>query len=235
MRHVAASIRRPGRFTTLLLSILLVGGSLPVAEELRGGTPVFGEALVIVLVAAGCYAAAARKRHFFALTAVGALAAALLASDLYVRDARLAAAGGILMILFFASVAVIIAEFVMRAGRVTPEVLSAVMCVYLLIGIAWGFAYWVVELLHPGSLRVEKLSRWELVYFSFATLTTVGYTAVEATSRIAKSLTVTEAVVGQLFVAVVISQIVGMRVAHVMSAPPRHPDDRADPGDRRVA
>jgi len=74
----------------------------------------------------------------------------------------------------------------------------------------------LVELIHPGSFRfvsqpenIDELSS-KLIYFSFATLTTVGFGDVLAVAPFARSLAIAEAVVGQLFPAILIGALVAM-------------------------
>jgi voltage-gated potassium channel len=210
--------RLPGRFTVLLVSILVVGGVIPVIEDLRGGgNPIVAEAIFIVPLVAGCYAALERKRLFVVLLAIGVLATIAQALETEFGDARLSVSGGLLMIVFFGLMAVSIFRFVLRTERVTGETIAAALCVYLLIGLIWAFAYSVLQTLRPAALRPDHAPIWEFIYYSFATLTTVGYADVVATSRIAKSFATIEAVAGQFYLAVIISQLISLRIVHATS------------------
>jgi hypothetical protein len=102
-----------------------------------------------------------------------------------------------------------------RKGPVTWSRIQGGACVYLLIGMAWASAFQFIEQLHPGSfyftstpLDIDQLSA-KLTYFSFATLTTVGST-IAPLNPLARSLTIAEAVVGQLFPATLIGALVAM-------------------------
>ena len=103
-----------------------------------------------------------------------------------------------------------------REGPVTWSRIQGGVSAYLLLGLAWSRAYELTEQLHSGSFRfvsraenVEQLTA-KFVYFSFCTLTTVGFGDVIAVYPIARSLAVAEAVVGQLFPAILIGALVSM-------------------------
>lgn len=102
-----------------------------------------------------------------------------------------------------------------RKGPVTWSRIQGGVCVYLLIGMIWASAFQFLEQLHPGSfyfasapMDLDQLTS-KLTYFSFATLTTVGST-IAPVDPFARSLTIAEAVVGQLFPATLIGALVAM-------------------------
>jgi len=103
-----------------------------------------------------------------------------------------------------------------RQGPVTWSRIQGGICAYLLLGMAWASAFDLVEQLHPGSFHfvsepanVDQLTA-KLVYFSFATLTTVGFGDVLPIHPFARSLAIAEAIVGQLFPAILIGTLVAM-------------------------
>jgi hypothetical protein len=102
-----------------------------------------------------------------------------------------------------------------RKGPITWNRIQGGLCAYLLIGMAWASAFEFLEQLHPGSFNfatapadLDQLTS-KLTYFSFATLTTVGST-ITPLDPFARSLTIAEAVVGQLFPATLIGALVAM-------------------------
>jgi hypothetical protein len=98
---------------------------------------------------------------------------------------------------------------------------------YLLLGVAWGALYAIVHLLAPGSFSVNPEIRWQLDdwhlrralfnYVSFATMTSLGYNDVTAAAPIANTLTWFEVMTAQFYLAVVIAQIVGLKLAQAGS------------------
>jgi len=98
------------------------------------------------------------------------------------------------------------------------------VCLYLVIGLAWTFLYYSIYLLRPGSIfvapgtaRFSALSNegkfTEVMYFSFAALTTIGSSGEQALTTMTRQLAVVEAAMGQLYLAVLISRLVGFSTA----------------------
>ena len=105
---------------------------------------------------------------------------------------------------------------VFRRGTVTWGRVQGGVAAYLLMGMAWAPAYELVELWRPGSFHFTSAPAdiyelfGKLLYFSFTTLTTVGFGDVTPIDPFARSLAIGEAVVGQLFPAILIGTLVGM-------------------------
>jgi hypothetical protein len=107
----------------------------------------------------------------------------------------------------------------------TDDVVGAV-CGYLAAAICWANAYGLVYLLWPGSFRIADTIAWQLGswdlqrfffnYFSLMTITTLGYDDIIPTGAFALSLSWLEAVFGQFYIAVVVAQLVGLRLAQSM-------------------
>jgi Ion channel len=132
-----------------------------------------------------------------------------------------------LTIVFFAYMATLILMQVARATRITPDALSAALCVYLLIGITWSGIYSLIYLFDPGSFAMPPLRHSEyqgiapiraqifrLIYFSFTTLTTLGYGDITPAAPAARGLAVLEAILGQFYVAVVVARLVSLQIIH---------------------
>jgi hypothetical protein len=125
----------------------------------------------------------------------------------------------LLRLLFLAYVTSVVGAAVFRGRRVTMDTLAGAACTYVLVGMAWANLYVVLELFRPGSFAIP--ADWivgpghvvaPLTYFSFATMTTVGYVIHPVTLQ-ASMLSVLEAVVGQLYLAIIIGRIVGLHTA----------------------
>ena len=112
-----------------------------------------------------------------------------------------------------------------RAGPVNRHRIEGAVAAYLLLGLAWALAYELVGLLAAGAFSGTGRSgpeRPDLVYFSFVTLTTVGYGDVTPVHPVARSLAVAEALTGQLYPAILLARLVSLSTG---GAP-------ADPGPR---
>jgi hypothetical protein len=125
--------------------------------------------------------------------------------------------------LFFAFVAIALLARILREDKVSMNTIYGAICVYLLIGISWGFLYALTEFLHPGSFVVASISAPEpvalqtpfndtLTYFSFATLTTLGYGDITPTAAPARTLAYLEAIVGQFYMAILVARLIGLHI-----------------------
>lgn len=104
----------------------------------------------------------------------------------------------------------------LRPGRVTVFRVIGAIAGYLLIGFTWAFAYQLIVQEIPDAIYFEPGTAeaagqpGHLIYFSFITLTTVGYGDAHPVHPAARSLAVAEALVGQLYLATLIASLVGM-------------------------
>jgi hypothetical protein len=99
-------------------------------------------------------------------------------------------------------------------GRVGGERISAALCVYMLVGIAFGGFFATLDQLAPDSLvqsaSGEVLGTDGAIYFSFVTLATLGYGDVVPASGPARALAMLEAVFGQLYLVVLVARLVSL-------------------------
>jgi len=92
------------------------------------------------------------------------------------------------------------------------------VCVYLLLGVIWSIAYSVLEYLQPGSFKgLTELATpaWnpDWIYFSFVTITTLGYGDITPLTQTARSLSFAEAIVGQFYIAVLVAGLVSAYIS----------------------
>ena len=121
--------------------------------------------------------------------------------------------------------AVLIAVFidVIRSKRVTADTIFGAVAVYLLFGVVMALMFQFVNNVDPGSVIasvgeatniVERHNQFaEFMYFSFITLTSVGYGDLTPIGPAARSLAMFEGVIGQLYLAILIARLVGIHIA----------------------
>ncbi len=125
----------------------------------------------------------------------------------------------VLMLSFLVAVIVILQRHIMTSDRVSGDTLRGAVCVYVLLGIAWAVAYRFVGYLEPGAFYIaghfvdQDRSLALNIYFSFVTLTTLGYGDISPISPIARTLAWLEAATGQVYVAITIARLVSMYIA----------------------
>lgn len=117
-------------------------------------------------------------------------------------------------LLALALVTGIVATRVFAGGTVTVDRIMGAVVLYLLLGIAWAAAYELVAIhvadaFIGGDIHAKGPVRW--LYFSFVTLTTVGYGDITPVARAARSLAALEALIGQLYPAIILARLVSLR------------------------
>ena len=119
--------------------------------------------------------------------------------------------------LFFGYAVVLILQEIARSAEVSRETIFAAVVAYLLIALMWSFLYMILELAVPGSFSFpDQSSRQEMMqfeYFSFVTITTLGYGDITALSNRASALALLEALIGQIYMVVLVAWLVGMYVS----------------------
>lgn len=108
---------------------------------------------------------------------------------------------------------VLVLAQVFSSGRVTVSRILGAVAAYLLLGLMWAGAYHLIELVQPAAFGgLKSAGPQHLLYFSFVTLTTVGYGDVTPLHPAARSLAMLEALVGQLYPAILIARLVSLEV-----------------------
>ena len=105
---------------------------------------------------------------------------------------------------------------VFAAGRAIGDRVSGAVVLYLLLGLLWAVAYAIVAAAVPSAftgLPEHDNQATDWVYFSFVTLTTVGYGDIAPVARSARTLAILEALVGQLYPAVILARLVSLQGA----------------------
>ena len=216
MQSLQLTFERAPRFVLLLLAILAELMLAPLFADtifaLHAAQLLTTFVMVAALWAAGGQAA---TMLLFAPT----IAAHLL--DVYWGAGPMHVLAMILRIVFFSNVTGLIVWRTLRRADVNIDTIAGAACAYTLLALVWGNLYVLLEFLRPGSFLIPAAWRMgasgntnaALVYFSFVTLTTVGYGDITPVWPGAGGLAVAEALVGQLYLAITIARLVGLHAS----------------------
>ena len=127
----------------------------------------------------------------------------------------------VLTIAFLSTLIVIVLIQVFSAGPITFHRIQGAIAAYLLVAMLWGMFYRLVDVLKPEAFQrgpgaiaepvLGVLTR-ECIFLSLATLTTLGYSGIVAVNSMTLSLVMSEALIGQLFPAILLARLVSMEV-----------------------
>jgi hypothetical protein len=214
-------IRRFGTLLGALLALMVILPFLPVSP---GRLPIVS-VLFSALLIASVYAVSQRPRI---LVAGLVLAAPALVME-WITNARdplpLRVIDHLASVVFLSFVIAVLLARILRQQNVTTDTIYGGICVYLLAGVAWSYAYDLIETVAPGSFELARgalpddfsaASQVErsrhFFFFSFVTLTTLGYGDITPITQQARAIAILEAVAGPLFLAIFIARLVGLHM-----------------------
>ncbi len=216
---------RPANFLYLLLGLLLLLFTIPTAEQLGlAGTPAVSLATFSILLIVGVLSLRGGGRYFsvglvFVTAGVGFNTAASL-----LRMPALDYGVLLSLIGFLVVASAFTLRRVLFGTRADPARLVGAFCVFLMLGVIWAFAYTLMELYSPGSfngITDDGQGGWDSgwLYFSFVTLTTLGYGDISPATPVARTFAYLQAVVGQFYLAVLVAGLVSAYMAEHQDDP----------------
>jgi voltage-gated potassium channel len=120
-------------------------------------------------------------------------------------------------IIFIGSIIYMLFRHVLKQKKINLEVIYGAIVVYLLLGIFCALCYGIIVRLDPNGFYYGNEfigdSRMRFLYFSYVTLTTLGYGDITPVAPVARSLAMLEAIIGQIYLVVMIAWLVGMNVS----------------------
>ena len=125
--------------------------------------------------------------------------------------------------LFFSYVASLILVDIFRSKMVTLDLIAGGICVYLFFGNICGMIYALIGRIDPNAFSIPELTASYIgdsigdvssaMYFSFVTLTTLGYGDITPLNAFARTLAYLEAAIGQFYLTVLIASLVGIHIS----------------------
>jgi voltage-gated potassium channel Kch len=208
---------RPFKFRFLTIAIILWFVLFPFLEGRDFGLVILN-VLTSSIVLFGIYAVSQTKRTVSIGLALGLPWFVISWIDILISPLPqiVILFSSLLLILFLAFTAITILLFILRSKEISGDILYGAVCIYFLIGGTWSSIYMLLEKIEPGSIinnvsGIINLS--DLLYFSYITLTTLGYGEIIPVTAAARSLAIIEAIVGVMYIAIIISRLVGLFIA----------------------
>jgi hypothetical protein len=200
-----------------LLFLLLLGTLLvyPYAENNRVGYVAFrafGSAAIIVSV----YAASVRRRLaiFVFVLAIPAILQRFLLPIIHAGS--LSIANIILSFAFDVVIVVVIFRHVFSKEEANTETIFGALCVYLLVGFSFASVYGLVAVFEPNAFYLDPHTnlhaipdRFDFIYYSFGTMTSLGSSGITPVTAQARAVSVLEAILGVLYLAVLVARLLG--------------------------
>lgn len=220
-------LKREPRFGLLFLMLLM---ALAVPSFLPPGT-VFQLAVQILIsgILLVGLTSVSRGQRLLLIGILVVLPAIALSGLARLVDHKLIIASNTLAIIFLLYLSILIINYLLRTQKADANTIYGAICVFMLLGFIWGLTFFVFEVVDPHALTHDGAAVYDdvgglleatsnAIYLSFVTLTTLGYGDITPSSNPTRTLAVLEAILGQLFLIVMISRFVGLNVAHSMRA-----------------
>ncbi len=201
-----------------LLALLVIYPLLSIVERAAPWI----DAIVYVTLLAGILAAQSSRLHLGTATAIGLLTFAFLHFADVNSTEWVLVTSYMLGTAFFGYLGIhILRDIFFRRQTVTGELIYGALAVYLLIGVAFAFAYQLFDHLdtdafeNTGLLAGSTIQAFEgFLYFSFVTMTTLGFGDITAHTAQAGAFVTAQAIIGQMYLTVLVARLVSLQITH---------------------
>jgi hypothetical protein len=203
------------RFLFLFLFLLATLILYPYAEASRFGYYAFrviGSAAILISVYAAKF-----RRNLLILALVLAVPAVfhhILISKAHLNSFWIS--NTVLSFVFDVVIVVVIFRHIFSGDRPTSETIFGALCIYLLVGFTFASVYGMVASFQPNAFYLSPVTnlhtvpdRFDFIYYSFAAMTSLGAAGIIPVSSQARSITILEAILGILYLAVLIARLMG--------------------------
>jgi len=126
------------------------------------------------------------------------------------------------LLLFYIWATWLAARQVLFTGSIDGNKIVGAICIYLLLGLIWGLLYLFLAQFIPGAFNGLEQAVWyqnfaDVAYYSYVTLTTLGYGDISPVTPVARFLVYMEAIVGVFYMAILVASLVGVRISTLQS------------------
>jgi hypothetical protein len=198
-------------FLAMLVAIILVPTLLPVGPLGK----LLADVLTSVMLISGAAAVADRPPIVLIVSVITGATLLVRWAGFFIATHNLAVWREISTLVTLGILCYVVLRLVLRRGPITTHRIEGAIAVYLLLGLTWAHAYGLVALWHPGAFTGAVdgtgLLLWTY-YYSFVTLTTMGYGDIMPVHPVARALAVLEALSGQLYLAIMLARLVSLEL-----------------------
>ncbi len=124
----------------------------------------------------------------------------------------------LIMLCFFLWMTWMAVRQVLFTGSITSNDIVGAICIYMLMGLIWAIVYLLLAQTTPGAFNGLPQAPWldnfaAAVYFSFVTITTLGYGDISPALPVARFFVIMEAIVGVFYMAILVASLIGARIS----------------------
>ena len=202
----------------MLVLLLLLGGTVFIGPAVVSYGITFrlvSDVMLTLILASGILAVSDHRKHAIVLAVVSVIVVAARWTEWIVPIDMLVALREVSTLIALLVLASAVGINVFARGHVLADRIFGSIVLYLLIGLVWAIIYAMVDSSLPTAFSGARGTHGDptvWVYFSLVTLTTLGYGDITPVARVARSLATLEALIGQLYPAIIIARLVSLQV-----------------------
>ena len=208
-------------YLTVSLVILLLVAALVEQFPVPLGTHLV-QAMTVLTLASGIIGMRHSRLHF--RTGMGLIAglAVIVLLGVLLDVAGLHYTHLLILISFYTWATWLAARQVLFTGHIDTNKVVGAICIYLLMGLIWALLYLLIAQATPGAFNGLEQSPWyenfaDVSYYSFVTLTTLGYGDISPVAPIARFLVYMEAIIGVFYMAILVASLIGIRTSEIQT------------------
>lgn len=180
------------------------------------------QASTVVMLLAGVYGFRRTRSRFVAGIGFVATVLLLVLAGMFLDFAGLRYTHLLVLLAFFVWTTRVAARQVLFTGSINSNKIVGAICIYLLLGLIWALLYLFIAELSPAAFNGFEQAPWtenffSAIYYSFVTLTTLGYGEITPVLPIARFLAFMEAIVGVFYIAILVASLIGVRLSEHQS------------------
>jgi hypothetical protein len=202
------------KYNRLMIAEILIIVAFPLLQAIDTKFPLASMVLLLAIIPA--LGVSLPSRTFLPITAIGLTAFIV---EILTRYQLLDITDKVLLFvlalyaIFLLLAVIILVKKILSLKTVTSDTIKGGISIYFLIGLLWSIFYMIMAGVNPDAFANILNRRVDFFYYSFTTLTTLGYGDIIPKSSYAKLLSTMEAFVGQVYLAIFVAQLVGLRIA----------------------
>ena len=206
-------------YLTLSLLLLLLGASLVDQFTVKHGQQLV-QAFTVITLISGTMRFRNSKLSFRIGSGVVVVVVAVSLLGILLDESGLYNLHLVILIVFYIWVTWLVIGQVLFSGPVDINKIVGAICVYLLLGLIWALCYLLIAQLVPGAYNGLEQAPWHenfsaVAYYSYVTLTTLGYGDISPVVPIARFFVYMEAITGVFYMAILVASLVGIRLSNI--------------------
>lgn len=199
----------------LLLMVVTVF-VLPALDVEQAHLRLYGDVIYTFLLITGIAIAWGQRRLFATAAGIGGVTLVARWLAWVAPGPKIEMCDEVLSLVTMLVVGYVLLAQIFRKGPINGMRVQGAIAVYLLLGIAYAQGFLIASHVNPRAISGGRITEYrDWIYFSFETLSTLGYGDIVPAGRFSRSLAIAEAISGQLYLAVLIARLVAMHVSDV--------------------